>query len=49
VIRSVARSRRWQIIDDSASREEWVWKPGWDLDSMTNDMLEKLRARFGTE
>ncbi len=32
-------------IDDSAAREEWGWKPYWDLHSMTRDMIEKLRAR----
>ncbi len=34
-------------IDDSAAREEWGWKPAWDLPSMTADMLERLSARFG--
>jgi len=34
-------------IDDSAAREEWGWKPAWDLPSMTADMLERLWARFG--
>jgi len=34
-------------IDDSAAREEWDWSPDWDLDSMTEDMLKKLRARHG--
>jgi len=32
-------------IDDSAAREEWGWKPKWDLASMTEDMLKHLRAR----
>ncbi len=32
-------------VDDSAAREEWGWEPGWDLDAMTKDMLEKLGAR----
>lgn len=32
-------------IDDSAAREEWGWKPQWDLDAMTADMLKNLRAR----
>lgn len=32
-------------IDDSAAREEWSWKPEWDLDAMTRDMLEHLKAR----
>ncbi len=34
-----------QSIDDSAAREEWGWKPTYDIDSMTADMLDKLRAR----
>lgn len=33
-------------IDDSAAREEWGWKPAYDLASMTNDMLEQLRVRL---
>jgi len=36
-------------IDDSAARAEWGWKPSYDLDAMTADMLkvlgEKLRKR----
>jgi len=32
-------------IDDSAAREEWGWKPKWDLDAMTQDMLKHLRER----
>jgi len=32
-------------IDDSAAREEWGWKPDWDLDAMTQDMLKHLRQR----
>ncbi|MBD3234040.1 MAG: NAD-dependent epimerase/dehydratase family protein [candidate division Zixibacteria bacterium] len=32
-------------IDDSAAREEWGWKPQWDLDAMTKDMLEHLQER----
>lgn len=33
-------------MDDSCARAEWDWKPLYDLDSMTVDMLEKLRARL---
>ena len=33
-------------MDDSCAREEWGWKPQYDLDSMTVDMLEKLRAKL---
>ena len=25
---------------------EWGWKPSWDLDAMTRDMLEKLAERL---
>jgi nucleoside-diphosphate-sugar epimerase len=32
-------------IDDSAARQEWGWKPEWDLDSMTRDMLKHLQGR----
>jgi nucleoside-diphosphate-sugar epimerase len=34
-----------KTIDDSAAREEWGWKPRYDLLAMTSDMLEKLRRR----
>ncbi|MDJ0852640.1 MAG: L-threonine 3-dehydrogenase [Myxococcota bacterium] len=33
-------------IDDGAAREEWSWKPRFDLESMTSDMLEKLGSRL---
>jgi nucleoside-diphosphate-sugar epimerase len=33
-------------VDDTAARDEWGWKPEYDLDTMTRDMLEKLRARL---
>jgi len=32
-------------IDDSCAREEWGWKPEWDLDAMTSDMIDNLRQR----
>ena len=32
-------------IDDSAARDEWGWKPQWDLAAMTEDMLKHLRER----
>jgi nucleoside-diphosphate-sugar epimerase len=32
-------------IDDSAAREEWGWKPDYDLEAMTADMLDKLATR----
>lgn len=33
-------------LDDSAARTEWDWKPSFDLDTMTQDMLAKLSARL---
>lgn len=33
-------------IDDSAAREEWGWKPDWDLSSMTEDMIKRLSSRL---
>jgi len=35
-----------KTIDDSIAREEWGWEPDYDLASMTEDMLEKLKARY---
>jgi nucleoside-diphosphate-sugar epimerase len=35
-------------IDDSVARQEWGWKPAYDLASMTADMLDKLRQRHKT-
>lgn len=33
-------------MDDSAAREEWGWKPEYDLDAMTRDMLEVLSKKL---
>lgn len=33
-------------MDDSCARQEWDWKPEYGLESMTRDMLAKLRARL---
>lgn len=35
-------------IDDHVAREDWGWRPNYDLATMTVDMLEKLRARQST-
>ncbi|MEM4254936.1 MAG: NAD-dependent epimerase/dehydratase family protein [Candidatus Norongarragalinales archaeon] len=32
-------------IDDSAAREEWGWKPEYDLTAMTKDMIKQLSKR----
>lgn len=34
-------------LDDSCAREEWDWKPEYDLDTMTRDMIKNLRIKFG--
>ena len=34
-----------ESIDDRAAAEEWNWKPRWDLEAMTREMLEKLSER----
>ena len=33
-------------LDDTCAREEWDWKPEFDLDAMTQDMLLNLRKKF---
>lgn len=33
-------------LDDSCARDEWDWAPKYDLDSMTVDMLAKLREKL---
>ena len=32
-------------LDDTPAREEWGWRPAFDLESMTLDMLERLRGK----
>jgi nucleoside-diphosphate-sugar epimerase len=32
-----------QSIDDSCARRDWGWKPGYDLLSMTDDMLQHIQ------
>ncbi len=34
-------------IDDSAARSEWGWKPEYDLEKLTQDMLSNLRKKLG--
>jgi nucleoside-diphosphate-sugar epimerase len=33
-------------IDDSAARADWGWKPKYDLDGMTRDMLLHLKEQY---
>ena len=35
-----------ESIDDSAAATEWDWKPNWDLDGMTREMLDNLTVRL---
>lgn len=34
-------------LDDSAAREEWDWRPEYDLDTMTADLLARVQSRLG--
>ena len=36
-------------LDDRAAREEWDWTPAWDIDRMSRDMVENLRAKFAAQ
>ena len=36
------------MMDDTCAREEWNWAPQYDLDTMTRDMLEKLKQKEGS-
>ncbi|MCQ2142394.1 MAG: NAD-dependent epimerase/dehydratase family protein [Bacteroidales bacterium] len=33
-------------MDDSCARAEWDWKPSYDLDEMTKDMIKHLREKL---
>ena len=33
-------------LDDTAAQEDWGWKPEYDLETMTADMLRRLRRRL---
>ena len=35
-----------QSINDTVAKNEWGWKPSYNLESMTKDMLEKLGKRY---
>ena len=37
-----------QSIDDSKAQEDWNWKPDYDLDRMTADMLENLKSQYNS-
>ncbi len=33
-------------LDDTCAREEWGWKPEWDISRMTDDMLQVISDRY---
>ncbi len=33
-------------LDDTCAREEWGWKPEWNLESMTADMLKIIKEKY---
>ena len=33
-------------MDDSAAREEWGWRPSFDLEQMTSDMIQQLSLKL---
>ena len=38
----------WPVrLDDTAAREEWGWRPRYDLPAMVAEMLEQLSAKLG--
>lgn len=36
-------------LDDTCARQEWGWKPEFDLDTMTQDMLANLKIKLNKE
>ena len=36
-------------IDDKQARNDWGWKPKFDLTSMTSIMLEKLKEKYNKQ
>ena len=35
-----------QSIDDSAARQDWAWSHKYDLDAITEKMIENLKPRY---
>ena len=33
-------------LDDTCARTEWDWKPEYDLDAMSKDMINNLRVKL---
>ena len=34
------------MLDDSCARAEWDWKPDYDLESMSIDMIDHLKKKL---
>ncbi len=48
LIQSIADS--WpDSVDDSCAREQWGWKPLYDINKITEDMLSKLYLKLGNQ
>lgn len=37
------------VIDDSAARTDWNWQPAYDIESMTTEMIVKLKKKIGIQ
>ena len=35
-----------RVIDDSCAQEDWNWRPDYDLDAMTDDIVAQLVPRI---
>ena len=33
-------------LDDATARRDWGWQPGFDIESMTDDMIDALRLKY---
>ena len=43
-------ANKWpKSIDDKQARNDWGWKPKFDLTSMTSIMLEKLKEKYNKQ
>ena len=36
-------------IEDRDAREEWGWKPSYELEAMSDDMIARLKEKAGTD
>lgn len=42
-----AIARSWpNSLDDTCARQEWGWKPEWNLEDMTRDMLKIIKEKY---